>query len=549
MTTHSAPAPLRRPPLPAGIDAAARVFVVLIAAGVGAFAAHAVFGVGKPQLDALFLHVIYDGIWVAAAVAILVRAATRAAERLSWTLAGLGVACAAASAVAYSVEAPETAQGVLRLATYPLLCAGILTLARGERGARLRDILLDALPAALAVGGLMAMTLVPRIEGASEATSQAVAFVAAAVGGDILVASCAVALFIAMARVRWTSAVWLLGAAGLFAAAADAILLIQSANLTYVPGGPWDLLWPLSALSAAAAPWIASSRKSPAPRPDRVDLPMLLGVAVISVVGIGYAGAEGLGWALAPSVAGLTAAVARAYGHARAEMERVRREEETLREADRFKSALLGGLSHELLAPLTAIGVAAERIPVTRSEERLAEFGGLIREEASRAERFIRAVLELSRAEAGGLKPTLRVTGVFDVVDDAVAAARVEVGDLDIAINVDEALEVRADPSLASRIVVNLLQNAARHGAGPVRISANGDASRVSIVVEDAGGGVSPEHRDTLFRVAPPPSGPGLGVGLALSRALARAQGGELVYAPRDGVPGRFVLSLPRGAS
>jgi len=83
-------------------------------------------------------------------------------------------------------------------------------------------------------------------------------------------------------------------------------------------------------------------------------------------------------------------------------------------------------------------------------------------------------------------------------------------------------------------------------GTGSVRVltAATGDYARV--VVEDDGPGVSPQVADRLFRpfVSTKPSG---GLGLAMSRRLARLHGGDVVYEPCEGHGARFVLTLPLG--
>ena len=91
---------------------------------------------------------------------------------------------------------------------------------------------------------------------------------------------------------------------------------------------------------------------------------------------------------------------------------------------------------------------------------------------------------------------------------------------------------VRADAVLCERILVNLLQNAARHGAPPIRLEGRVAGDVLELAVSDAGPGVNGAIAGRAFEpfVAGPRTG-GTGIGLALGRGLARAQGGEL--APR----------------
>jgi two-component system sensor histidine kinase KdpD len=103
---------------------------------------------------------------------------------------------------------------------------------------------------------------------------------------------------------------------------------------------------------------------------------------------------------------------------------------------------------------------------------------------------------------------------------------------------------VRADPVLCERILVNLLHNAVRHGRSPIRVTGVLAGNRVEIAVSDAGPGLSAAVAPVVLEpfTAEGPGG-GTGVGLALARGLADAQGAVL-RAPEAG-GSRFVLSFP----
>lgn len=543
MTTRTAPARQRAARAGFSATTAARALLGVMAVGLVVYALYALLDVGKPAHEAFFNDVVYDGIWVLAAATMLLRAATVRATRLPWALAGLGTALAAASAVGFSLDAPNMVQDPPRLLAYPIFGAGVVLMAHAEVRGHLKHALVDAVPAALAVGGLAATILVPRIEGASAVASQATGVIAVSVLGDVLIAAFAAALFMVQSHIERSGALGLLTVAALLAGIADGAYLVQTAQGTFTPGGPSDLLWSITAFIAAAAAWTTWRRP---PLGARAQPVLLLAVTAVGLAGLVSAALQDLHWAIALCAFALVAAVLRLYEWSRDEMTRARREEEALRQADRLKSALLGGFSHELLGPLTAITVAAERIPLTVSPERRAEYSQMITDEAQRVERFVRSVVDLSRAESGVLRTDARPIALLDLAQDAVATAVVEVGAMDVRVDVDPGLEVTADPVLTSRIVVNLLQNASRHGAPPVRLSAAAGMGTVELVVEDSGPGPR-SARDHLFRVVPTGNASGLGVGLALSRALAEAQGGALDHVPRLGVPGRFVLTLPGG--
>jgi len=221
-------------------------------------------------------------------------------------------------------------------------------------------------------------------------------------------------------------------------------------------------------------------------------------------------------------------------------------EAESLRRSDELKTALLRTVSHEFRTPLTAIRTAGEALaePGAPDAEALV---AVVRDETERLERLVSNLLDLSRLEAGALSvrpdwcdPTELLIGAVEAAAPLLDGHRVEAdveGDLPL---------VRADPVLSERILVNLLHNAVRHGAPPIRVQARRSGESLDLAVWDAGTGVAPTVRAHLFEPFVSGSGGGTGVGLALSRGLAEAQGGTLRLEVGEAGT-RFVLSLPLG--
>jgi signal transduction histidine kinase len=116
-------------------------------------------------------------------------------------------------------------------------------------------------------------------------------------------------------------------------------------------------------------------------------------------------------------------------------------------------------------------------------------------------------------------------------------------------------LAVVADREKLRQILLNLLSNAIRHASagGSVQISAESRGGKVAIIVEDSGPGIPVDKREVIFEPfvqldrSLSQSREGLGLGLAISRDLARGMAGDLTAEGRLGGGGRFVLVLPRG--
>lgn len=218
-------------------------------------------------------------------------------------------------------------------------------------------------------------------------------------------------------------------------------------------------------------------------------------------------------------------------------------ESEGLRRSDDLKTALLQAVSHELRTPLTAIRTAADALATRPPDD--AELVAVVGEETARLDRLVANLLDLSRLEAGALVARIDWCAPAEMVAGALDAAAPLLGGAPVSVDVRDDLPlVRADAVLCEHILVNLLQNAVRHGRSPVRVTAGVAADRLEIAVSDAGRGVDPAVAGSVLDpfVASGPGG-GTGVGLALARGLADAQGAELT-APGPG-GSRFVLALP----
>jgi signal transduction histidine kinase len=137
-------------------------------------------------------------------------------------------------------------------------------------------------------------------------------------------------------------------------------------------------------------------------------------------------------------------------------------------------------------------------------------------------------------------------------LEELVGRALLDLGSLDsVDLDVPEDLpDVVADVGLAERVLVNLLENAFRHGGGRVTVRGTLLGERVACDVVDTGPGVPADARDQLFvpfaRMEGDRGGAGLGLGLAVARGFAEAMGGELspVGTPGGGLTMRLTLPL-----
>ncbi|MDF1505576.1 ATP-binding protein, partial [Roseisolibacter sp. H3M3-2] len=242
---------------------------------------------------------------------------------------------------------------------------------------------------------------------------------------------------------------------------------------------------------------------------------------------------------------------------ARAAAEAARAEAEA---ANRAKSDFLAVMSHELRTPLNAIGGYAEllelgvRGPVTDDQR-----ADLARIQTSQRHLLglINEVLNYARVETGTVHYELAAVSVDDAIAtaEALVAPQVRARGLTLAYDgCPPGLIARADAEKLRQVLLNLLTNAVKFTApgGRIAIRCDADAAHVRIAVVDTGVGIAPDKQASIFepfvQVNPhlTRTQEGVGLGLAISRDLARGMGGDLAVESALGAGSTFTLTLPR---
>jgi signal transduction histidine kinase len=243
---------------------------------------------------------------------------------------------------------------------------------------------------------------------------------------------------------------------------------------------------------------------------------------------------------------------------ARNEMEGLYR---TVKEANDAKRQFLAAMSHELRTPLNAvIGYTDLLLLGVRGEISEAQRDDVdrIRRASQYLLTLITDILNFSRVEAGqvDLRPTKVV--VHEVLEHArsLVQGHLEAKGLELRMSeVDDSLGAVADPERLQQILLNLLINASKFtpAGGRVTLHADADERNVFLRVADTGSGIPSAQLDKIFepfvqlhRSTDPDSRKGLGLGLAISRELARRMSGDVTAESAEGVGSRFTVVLPR---
>lgn len=220
---------------------------------------------------------------------------------------------------------------------------------------------------------------------------------------------------------------------------------------------------------------------------------------------------------------------------------------EELVQLDQLKLDFVAVASHELRTPATAVYGVLKTLAVRGGELNEELRGELIRvgvAQGERLRRLLEELLDLSRLDARAIdvapRPLVLKAALADVVHGALSVPDA------VELDIPDDLAAVVDPLVLERVVSNLVANAVRYGAPPIRIVAQQRDRHLRVAVEDAGPGVPEDLEGRIFdRFAGGGGETGHGLGLAIARAYAQAHGGDLVYDPSpDGA--RFVLLIPQ---
>lgn len=229
-------------------------------------------------------------------------------------------------------------------------------------------------------------------------------------------------------------------------------------------------------------------------------------------------------------------------------------------ESERLRNSLLSAISHDLRTPLAALVGLAETLVMTRPALPPAqqEVAQAIRDSALRMNALVGNLLDMARIEAGAVQFDRAWQPLEEVVGSALAACAPALAGRPVQVRLADDLPLlELDSVLFERVLVNLLENAAKYtpAGSPIEISAVTRPETVRILVDDRGPGLPPGREEALFekfeRGAKESTTPGVGLGLAIARAIVQAHGGTIRAENRldgDRVAGaRFTIELPRG--
>jgi two-component system sensor histidine kinase KdpD len=240
-------------------------------------------------------------------------------------------------------------------------------------------------------------------------------------------------------------------------------------------------------------------------------------------------------------------------------VERARLAEETQRirlesERERLRSALLSSVSHDLRTPLAAIEGAATTLldeETSLGSSVRHDLLETIREEAERLNRRVRNLLDMTRLQAGAVNLNKEWQPLEEAVGAALTHMEERLRGREVHTDLPEGLPlVPLDTVLVEQVLVNLLENAIKYSGadGQLEIRAQAAPGEVLVEVADRGPGIPPGEEGRIFEPFRRASGerrPGVGLGLAICRAIIQAHGGKIWAENRPGGGASFKFTLP----
>ncbi|MDR3067970.1 MAG: sensor histidine kinase [Cellulomonas sp.] len=223
---------------------------------------------------------------------------------------------------------------------------------------------------------------------------------------------------------------------------------------------------------------------------------------------------------------------------------------ELARSADRMAGRLAAerqfasDASHQLRTPLTALSMRLEEIMMTSDRDDVREEARISLEQVERLVGVVDGLLTRSRQAAGGTTEAVPLAEVLHQQEEEWSVPFADAGRR-LEVRVDPDVEVLATPGALAQVLATLIENSLKHGDGTTTVRSRPGTSARSLVVEvaDEGRGVPDDLAPRIFE-RNVTSGAGTGLGLALARDLASADGGRLELAQRR--PAVFALFLAK---
>ncbi len=225
-------------------------------------------------------------------------------------------------------------------------------------------------------------------------------------------------------------------------------------------------------------------------------------------------------------------------------------------ESERLRNSLLAALSHDLRTPLAALLGTAETLstsqpPLSATQREMATS---ICDMSRRTADMVSKLLDMARLQSGEIRLRTEWQSIEEIIGAALVSARTALGRRPVSVLIDPGVSlVACDAVLIERVLANLLENAGKYTPEQtsVAISVHKTGSELLVSVRDQGFGVPKGQEDLIFekftRGNTESATPGVGLGLAICRAIVQAHHGRIWVETAHPAGATFTFSLPLG--
>jgi two-component system sensor histidine kinase KdpD len=224
--------------------------------------------------------------------------------------------------------------------------------------------------------------------------------------------------------------------------------------------------------------------------------------------------------------------------------------------SERLRNSLLSALSHDLRTPLAALVGTAEMLAASqpRLSPQQLEMANSLCEKSQRMAEMVTNLLDMARIQSGEVRLRLDWQSMEEIIGGAVKHAQGALGQRPLSIQIDPGVSlVACDAVLIERVLANLLENAGKYTPAntPVAITVRAADDELRVSVRDHGPGVAKGQEEVIFekftRGQAESATPGVGLGLAICRAIVEAHRGRIGVTPTQPHGATFTFSLPLG--
>jgi two-component system sensor histidine kinase KdpD len=225
-------------------------------------------------------------------------------------------------------------------------------------------------------------------------------------------------------------------------------------------------------------------------------------------------------------------------------------------ESERLRNSLLAALSHDLRTPLAALVGTAEMLAASlpRLSTQQLELATSLTEKSQRMADMVTNLLDMARIQSGEVRLRLDWQSMEEIIGGAVKHAHGALGQHPLSVHIDPDVSlVECDAVLIERVLANLLENAGKFTPvqTPVEILVRSTDDELLVSVRDHGPGVATGQEEIIFekftRGSAESATPGVGLGLAICRAIVEAHHGRIWVEPTRPQGATFTFSLPLG--